>query len=75
MGMLPDYFPQGPVTDEAIAVHVASIIATADLMTTSKKQVREQLARDLNLSPDDVRARHAFINSCITTELAKRTGA
>ncbi|KAJ1832615.1 hypothetical protein LPJ63_003395 [Coemansia sp. RSA 2711] len=72
--MLPDYFPNQPVTDEAIASHVASIIATADLMSTSKKQVREQLARDLGLSPEDVRTRHAFINACIGNELAKRTG-
>ncbi|KAJ2160693.1 hypothetical protein GGF46_002050 [Coemansia sp. RSA 552] len=81
---VPDYFPpamgampggagQG-VTDEAIAGHIASIIATADLMATSKKQVREQLARDLGLSPEDIRAHHTLINSCITSELAKRTG-
>ncbi|KAJ2347822.1 Chitin synthase, class 6, partial [Coemansia erecta] len=76
MTALPDYFPQqGAVSDDVIANHIANIISTADLMSTSKKQVREQLARDLNLSPDDVRARHALINSCIASELAKRTGA
>ncbi|KAJ1874252.1 hypothetical protein LPJ55_001625 [Coemansia sp. RSA 990] len=76
MSSLPDYFSQvggNSVSDDIIANHIASIIATADLMTTSKKQVREQLARDLNLSPEDIRARHAFINSCISSELAKRT--
>ncbi|KAJ2614266.1 hypothetical protein H4S08_001792 [Coemansia sp. RSA 1365] len=83
MSNLPDYFTQTVpgdgqsgrgVSDEAISSHVAAIIATADLMATSKKQVREQLARDLGLSQEETRARHAFINSCISTELARRTG-
>ncbi|KAJ2639102.1 hypothetical protein GGF40_001131 [Coemansia sp. RSA 1286] len=65
----------GSVSDEAIANHVAHIIATADLMTTSKKLVREQLARDLGLSAEEARSRQAFINSCINTELAKRTAS
>ncbi|KAJ1843153.1 hypothetical protein LPJ57_009826, partial [Coemansia sp. RSA 486] len=59
----------------AIANHVAHIIATADLMTTSKKLVREQLARDLGLPAEEARSRQAFINSCINTELAKRTAS
>ncbi|KAJ2006444.1 hypothetical protein GGI04_001880 [Coemansia thaxteri] len=61
------------VSDEAIASQIAHIISTADLMTTSKKLVREQVARDLGLTPEDTKARHAFINACITSELAKRT--
>ncbi|KAJ2774286.1 hypothetical protein GGI18_004596, partial [Coemansia linderi] len=66
----------GPaVSDEAIASQIAHIISTANLMTTSKKVVREQLARDLGLTPEDTRARHAFINACISSELAKRTGS
>ncbi|KAJ2047027.1 hypothetical protein IW146_001826 [Coemansia sp. RSA 922] len=66
----------GPaVSDDAIASQIAHIISTANLMTTSKKVVREQLARDLGLTPEDTRARHAFINACISSELAKRTGS
>ncbi|KAI9503711.1 chitin synthase-domain-containing protein [Coemansia spiralis] len=72
--MGPDGQQYRNVSDEAIASHVANIIATADLMTTSKKLVREQLARDLGLSPEELKARQAFINSCINNELAKRTG-
>ncbi|KAJ1799460.1 hypothetical protein LPJ59_001812 [Coemansia sp. RSA 2399] len=65
---------QHSVSDEAVASHIAHIIATADLMTTSKKLVREQLARDLGISPDEIKARQVFINGCINNELAKRTG-
>ncbi|KAJ2856150.1 hypothetical protein GGI22_003905, partial [Coemansia erecta] len=65
---------QHSVSDEAIASHIAHIIATADLMNTSKKLVREQLARDLGISPDEIKARQVFINGCINNELAKRTG-
>ncbi|KAJ2475393.1 hypothetical protein IWW47_006509, partial [Coemansia sp. RSA 2052] len=66
----------GPaVSDDAIASQIAHIISTANLMTTSKKVVREQLARDLGLTPEDTRARHAFINACINSELAKRTSS
>ncbi|KAJ1966322.1 hypothetical protein GGI12_000165 [Dipsacomyces acuminosporus] len=63
------------VSDETIAMQIANIIASVDLMATSKKQVREQLARDLGLSSEDLKARHAFVNSCIGAELAKRSGA
>ncbi|KAI7833728.1 chitin synthase-domain-containing protein [Kickxella alabastrina] len=63
----------GGVSDEAIANQVSNIIATADLMTTSKKLVREQLARDIGLSPEETKARQAFINACINSELSKRT--
>ncbi|KAJ1888397.1 hypothetical protein LPJ66_008600 [Kickxella alabastrina] len=65
----------GGVSDEAIANQVSNIIATADLMTTSKKLVREQLARDIGLSPEETKARQAFINACINSELSKRTGS
>ncbi|KAJ2785710.1 hypothetical protein H4R18_000401 [Coemansia javaensis] len=89
MGMMHDGYAPAPmvpdahqpaagsrtVTDEQIANHIAAIIAGADLMNTSKKQVRGQVARDLGMSPDEAKARYAWMNACITAELAKRAGS
>ncbi|KAJ2755481.1 hypothetical protein IWQ56_006406 [Coemansia nantahalensis] len=82
-GVLPDGYPLGAlpyggarsVTDEQIAGHIAAIIAGGDLMAMSKKQVREQAARNLGLSPEEAKARQPWMNMCIAAELAKRTGA
>ncbi|KAJ1730504.1 hypothetical protein LPJ61_002974 [Coemansia biformis] len=64
-----------PVSDEQIASHIAAIIAGGDLMAMSKKQVREQAARSLGLSPEEAKTRQPWMNACIASELAKRTGS
>ncbi|KAJ2700835.1 hypothetical protein H4R19_005447 [Coemansia spiralis] len=81
-GMLMDGYtmsaPYGApraVSDDQIGAHIAAIIAGGDLMAMSKKQVREQAARDLGLSPEEAKARQPWMNACIAAELAKRTGA
>ncbi|KAJ1876791.1 hypothetical protein LPJ57_004293 [Coemansia sp. RSA 486] len=64
-------WPSG-ATDEQLSQHVADIIATTDLMTITKKQVRQQVMIQFGLSADEEKARREFINQCIARELEKR---
>ncbi|KAJ2824485.1 hypothetical protein IWW50_003314 [Coemansia erecta] len=64
-------WPSG-VSDEQLAGRVADIIATTDLMTITKKQVRQQIMAHFGISADEEKARRELINQCITTELEKR---
>ncbi|KAJ2639054.1 hypothetical protein GGF40_001160 [Coemansia sp. RSA 1286] len=64
-------WPSG-ATDEQLSRHVADIIATTDLMTITKKQVRQQVMIQFGLSADEEKARREFINQCIARELEKR---
>ncbi|KAI8320717.1 hypothetical protein GQ54DRAFT_290808 [Martensiomyces pterosporus] len=70
----PQHQQQWPssVSDEQIASHVAEIIATADLMTITKKQVREQIMVRFGMQADEAKSRRDFINQCIGQELQKR---
>ncbi|KAL1916705.1 uncharacterized protein VTP21DRAFT_5409 [Calcarisporiella thermophila] len=52
----------GMPTDEEIVAEVQSILSTADLMSITKKQVREQLSARFGT---DLTARKEFINKCI----------
>ncbi|KAJ2370219.1 hypothetical protein IW150_004974, partial [Coemansia sp. RSA 2607] len=67
-------WPSG-VADEHIAARVAEIIATTDLMTITKKQVRQQVMDNFGISADEEKARRDFINQCIAQELEKRQSA
>ncbi|KAJ2390985.1 hypothetical protein H4S02_001561 [Coemansia sp. RSA 2611] len=64
-------WPSG-VSDEVLAARVAEIIATTDLMTITKKQVRQQIMMRFGLSADEEKARRDFINQRITSELERR---
>ncbi|KAJ2797696.1 Chitin synthase, class 6, partial [Coemansia helicoidea] len=75
----PPGAPQSPVSqwpsqvsDLQLAARVAEIIATANLMTVTKKQVRQQLMSHLGIGPDEEKARRAYINRCIADELDQR---
>ncbi|KAJ1957212.1 hypothetical protein GGI12_005087, partial [Dipsacomyces acuminosporus] len=59
-------------TDEQIANCVSEIIATADLMTITKKQVREQIMARFGIQDDEARSRRDFINQCVNQELQRR---
>ncbi|KAJ2727206.1 hypothetical protein GGI07_000090 [Coemansia sp. Benny D115] len=63
-------WPSG-VADEQLAACVAEIISTTDLMTITKKQVRQQIMTRFNMSADEEKARREFINQCIASELEK----
>ncbi|KAJ2788172.1 hypothetical protein GGI15_000193 [Coemansia interrupta] len=67
-------WPSG-AADEHIAARVAEIIATTDLMTITKKQVRQQVMDNFGISADEEKARRDFINQCIAQELEKRQSA
>ncbi|KAJ1812890.1 hypothetical protein LPJ75_003431, partial [Coemansia sp. RSA 2598] len=67
----PQQWPSG-ASDEQLSSHVADIIATTDLMTITKKQVRQQVMIQFGLSADEEKARREFINQCIARELEKR---
>ncbi|KAJ2251980.1 hypothetical protein GGH98_003139, partial [Coemansia sp. RSA 454] len=64
-------WPSG-ISDEQLAGRVAEIIATTDLMTITKKQVRQQIMAYFGMSSDEEKARREHINQCITTELEMR---
>ncbi|KAJ2079725.1 hypothetical protein H4R24_003591 [Coemansia sp. RSA 988] len=66
---------QSGATDEHLAGRVAEIIATTDLMTITKKQVRQQIMTHFGIAADEEKARREYINRCITTELEKRQAA
>ncbi|KAJ2442629.1 hypothetical protein GGF42_006890 [Coemansia sp. RSA 2424] len=68
---LGQQWPSG-VADAQLAVRVSEIIATTDLMSITKKQVRQNLMAQFGLSPDEEKARRDFINQCITQELELR---
>ncbi|KAJ1797841.1 hypothetical protein LPJ59_002878 [Coemansia sp. RSA 2399] len=63
-------WPSG-VTDEQVAVRVNGIIATTDLMTITKKQVRQQIMANFGMSVDEEKSRRDFINQCIAQELER----
>ncbi|KAJ1956518.1 hypothetical protein EC988_001307, partial [Linderina pennispora] len=65
-------WPSG-IPDEQISGYVAEIIATADLMTITKKQVREQIMSRFGIQAEEAKARRDFINQCIGQELQKRS--
>ncbi|KAI9504170.1 chitin synthase-domain-containing protein [Coemansia spiralis] len=64
-------WPSG-VANEQLAARVAEIIATTDLMTITKKQVRQQIMTNFGISADEEKSRRDFINQCIAMELEKR---
>ncbi|KAJ2506830.1 hypothetical protein IWW47_001393, partial [Coemansia sp. RSA 2052] len=68
---LGQQWPSG-VADAQLAVRVSEIIATTDLMSITKKQVRQNLMAQFGLSPDEEKARRDFINQCIAQELELR---
>ncbi|KAJ2897602.1 hypothetical protein GGI21_004929 [Coemansia aciculifera] len=64
-------WPSG-VSDGQLAGRVSEIIATTDLMSITKKQVRQNLMAQFGLSPDEEKARRDFINQRIAYELEIR---
>ncbi|KAJ1896278.1 hypothetical protein LPJ66_004090 [Kickxella alabastrina] len=64
-------WPSG-VTDDQLARHVGEIIATTDLMTITKKQVRQQIMGHFGISAEEEKARRDFINQCISKGLEQR---
>ncbi|KAJ2512350.1 hypothetical protein GGI11_004766, partial [Coemansia sp. RSA 2049] len=65
------HWPSG-VTDEQIAIRVSEIISTTDLMSITKKQVRQQIMANFGMPVDEEKSRRDFINQCIAQELEKR---
>ncbi|KAJ2448709.1 hypothetical protein EV183_005295, partial [Coemansia sp. RSA 2336] len=64
-------WPSG-VSDDQLAARVAEIIATSDLMSITKKQVRQQIMANFGISADEEKSRREFINQCIASELEKQ---
>lgn len=58
--------PPRPPTDEEILAQIRRILSTADLMTVTRKSVREELARIFGM---DLSGRKEFIHSCIDSIL------
>ncbi|ORX53443.1 hypothetical protein BCR36DRAFT_582263 [Piromyces finnis] len=56
----------GNVTDEDIVVEVERFIRTADLMTVTKKKVRQEVSRRLGI---DLSNRKEFVDQCIENAL------
>ncbi|KAJ2051377.1 hypothetical protein H4S04_002016 [Coemansia sp. S16] len=63
---------QSGVADAQLSARVSEIIATTDLMSITKKQVRQNLMAQFGLSQDEEKARRDFINQCISRELEIR---
>ncbi|KAJ2818891.1 hypothetical protein FBU31_005719 [Coemansia sp. 'formosensis'] len=64
-------WPSG-VADAQLSARVSEIIATTDLMSITKKQVRQNLMAQFGLSQEEEKARRDFINQCIAQELEIR---
>ncbi|KAJ1674631.1 hypothetical protein EV182_002883, partial [Spiromyces aspiralis] len=61
-------WPSG-VSDEQITQEIVHIIETSDLMSITKKQVREQVFRHFNIGEEEARARRKFINEVIENKI------